>query len=50
MTRHSKKYLEAVKLVERTRTYEPREAIELAKKAAFARFDETVELHLRNHV
>ncbi len=47
MTRHSKNYQAAVKQVDRTGTYPPQEAIELAKKAAFARFDETVELHLR---
>jgi large subunit ribosomal protein L1 len=47
MARHSKNYLEAVKLVDKTKEYPPREAFELAKKAAFARFDETIELHLR---
>ena len=47
MVRHSKSYIEAAKLVDRAEAYHPREAIELAKKAAFTRFDETVELHLR---
>ncbi|MFC2018499.1 50S ribosomal protein L1 [Chloroflexota bacterium] len=47
MTKHGKKYQEAVNLLDRTRAYEPGEAIELAKKMAPARFDETVELHLR---
>ena len=47
MVRHGKNYQEAVKLLDKTKTYHPREAIELAKKAAYARFDETVELHLR---
>jgi large subunit ribosomal protein L1 len=47
MTRQGKKYQEAVKLVDRTEVYHPQEAIELAKKASFTRFDETVELHLR---
>jgi len=47
MARHGKNYQQAVKLVDRTKAYHPREAIELAKKAANARFDETVELHLR---
>lgn len=42
-----KKYQNAVKVVNRTTAYPPNEAIELAKKAAFAKFDETVELHLR---
>jgi large subunit ribosomal protein L1 len=44
---HGKKYEEAIKLVDRTKVYEPAEAVALAKKAAFAKFDETVELHLR---
>jgi large subunit ribosomal protein L1 len=47
VAKHGKKYLEAVKLLDRTKAYHPREAIELAKKAAYAQFDETVELHLR---
>ena len=47
MTKHGKKYREAANLVDRTKVYHPREAIELAKKAAYTRFDETVELHLR---
>ena len=47
MTRRGKNYQEAVKLLDRTGTYPPQEAIELAKKTAHARFDETVELHLR---
>lgn len=47
MVKHGKNYQEAVKLVDRTETYPPGEAIELAKKMAHARFDETVELHLR---
>jgi len=47
MTRHGKKYQEATTLVDRSQAYHPQEAIELAKKAAHASFDETVELHLR---
>lgn len=47
MTKHGKKYREAVALVERTKAYQPQEAVELAKKSAHAGFDETVELHLR---
>ena len=47
MTKHSKNYQQAVKLLDRTKTYPPQEAIELAKKMAHTRFDETVELHLR---
>jgi len=47
MVRHGKKYQAAVQEIDRTRTYPPEEAIELAKKTAPASFDETVELHLR---
>jgi large subunit ribosomal protein L1 len=47
MAEHGKKYEEAVKLLDRTKTYSPQEAIGLAKKTAHAKFDETVELHLR---
>ena len=45
--KHGKKYSEAAKLIERGNFYEPEEAIALVKKAAPAKFDETVELHLR---
>lgn len=47
MARLSKNYQEAVKLVDGTKAYEPQQAIELTRKTARARFDETVELHLR---
>ena len=47
MAKHGKKYQEAAKLVDRDRLYSPEEAIELAKKTSFAKFDETVELHFR---
>ncbi len=47
MVRGGKKHQEAVKLLDKTIAYSPQEAIELAKKMAHARFDETVELHLR---
>jgi len=47
MATHGKKYQEAVKQLDRTQAYHPKEAIELAKKMAHSRFDETVELHLR---
>jgi large subunit ribosomal protein L1 len=45
--RRGKKYQEAAKQVEKDRSYPPSEAIALAKKTAPAKFDETVELHLR---
>jgi len=45
--KHGKKYLEAAKLVDRTKIYEPDEAISLVKKTATGKFDETIELHIR---
>src|SRR5690348_601320 len=45
--KRGKKYLEVAKLVEKDKPYPPEEAISLARKTAFAKFDETVELHLR---
>ncbi len=47
MVKHGKKYQEAAKLIEPGRLYGPEEAVALAKKTSFAKFDETVELHLR---
>jgi large subunit ribosomal protein L1 len=47
MKAHGKKYEAALKLVDRNKDYEPQEAVELAKKATVAKFDETVELHIR---
>lgn len=47
MTTRGKNYREAVKLMEKDKAYLPQEAVELAKKAATAKFDETVELHLK---
>ncbi|MDO4284786.1 MAG: 50S ribosomal protein L1 [Eubacteriales bacterium] len=45
--KHGKKYIEAAKLIDRATLYEPADAIALVKKAASAKFDETVELHIR---
>jgi len=45
--KHGKKYSDAAKLVDRTVMYEPAEAIGIVKKTATAKFDETVELHIR---
>lgn len=47
MTVHGKKYTAAVGLLEKDKLYSVPEAIELAKKAAYAAFDETVEVHLK---
>ncbi len=45
--KHGKKYLESAKLVDRASLYEPMEALELAVKTSSAKFDETVEVHVR---
>src|SRR3989304_4020000 len=45
--KRGKRYIESTKLVERSQSYPPTEAIALAKQVATAKFDETVELHLR---
>ena len=45
--KHGKKYGEAAKLVDRVTQYDPAEAIGLVKKTATAKFDETVEVHIR---
>ena len=45
--KHGKKYAEAAKLVDRSVQYEPAEAIGVVKKTASAKFDETVEVHIR---
>ena len=45
--KHGKKYVEAAKLIDRSKVYEAEEAVALVKKSASAKFDETVELHIR---
>ena len=45
--KHGKKYMEAAKLVDRAVQYDPADAVALVKKAATAKFDETVEVHIR---
>ncbi len=45
--KHGKKYSEAAKQIDRATLYEPAEAIALVKKTATAKFDETIELHIR---
>ncbi len=45
--KRGKNYRKAIESVERTRTYEPQEAVDLVKELAFAKFDETIELSMR---
>ena len=45
--KHGKHYVDVAKLVDSTKLYEVNEALELACKTASAKFDETVELHVR---
>ena len=45
--KRSKKYQELIKQVDRTNLYEPAEALALAKKTATAKFDETIEVHIK---
>ena len=42
-----KKYIESSKLIDKNALYTPAEALELAVKTAKAKFDETIELHVR---
>ena len=45
--KHGKKYLESVKLIERSKLYDPDEAIKLALQTAKTKFDETLEVSVR---
>ena len=45
--KHGKKYLEAAKAVDRTTLYDPADAISTVKKLATAKFDETIEVHIK---
>ena len=47
MGKHGKKYVGAAAQIDRLKRHSPREAVELVKGAAFAKFDETVEVHMR---
>lgn len=45
--KHGKNYLESAKLVDRSKLYEPEEALDLVQQIAKAKFDETIELSIR---
>ena len=45
--KRGKKYIEAAKLIEKGNLYDKEEAVALVKKAATAKFDETIEAHIR---
>lgn len=45
--KHGKKYVESAKLIDRTKLYDTAEALDIAVKTATAKFDETVEVHVR---
>ena len=45
--KHGKKYVDGAKLVDRSNLYDSAEALELAIKTATAKFDETIEVHVR---
>ncbi|QBD80317.1 50S ribosomal protein L1 [Ktedonosporobacter rubrisoli] len=44
---HGKKYLEAAKLVDPAKLYEPQEAVSLLKKINYVKFDPTIEIHMK---
>ncbi|SHH56229.1 50S ribosomal protein L1 [Thermosipho atlanticus] len=50
MPKHSKRYNEVRKLIDREKQYNLDEAVDLAKKVATAKFDETVELHIKTNI
>ena len=45
--KHGKNYVESAKLVDRTKLYETAEALEVCCQTAKAKFDETVEAHIK---
>ena len=47
MPKHGKKYLEALKLVEENKLYQPQEAVSLLKKMNYVKFDPTLEVHMK---
>ncbi|MCB0130802.1 MAG: 50S ribosomal protein L1, partial [Caldilineaceae bacterium] len=47
MPKHSKRFADLTTKVERQKEYEPTEAVKIVKSLATAKFDETIEIHLR---
>ena len=47
MAKYGKKYSDSAKLIERNKSYDPAEALALVCQTSKAKFDETIELHLR---
>ena len=47
MPKHGKKYLEALKLVDSDKLYQPQEAVSLLKKINYVKFDPTMEVHMK---
>ena len=47
MAKYGKKYSDSAKLIEKNRTYDPAEALALVCQTSKAKYDETIELHLR---
>jgi large subunit ribosomal protein L1 len=47
MAKHGKKYLEAIKLIEPEKLYQPQEAISLLKQINYVKFDATLEIHMK---
>ena len=45
--KHGKKYVEAAKLYDKQTQYDKEEAVAIVKKLATAKFDETIEAHIR---
>ena len=45
--KHGKKYVDSAKLVDRSKLYDPSEALDLCVKTGTAKFDETVEVHVK---
>ena len=45
--KHGKKYVDAAKLIDKTKAYDSKEAIDVCLKTGTAKFDETVELHVK---